>query len=227
MIPKQGTEEALKKAEDRAGYGNIALPQDYRDVSNQEIFKNHVLCAQIMLLNKIQTAEDLHRVLDMPADAVNRIVSKSPEHVLDIILDVIYLLCRKVNLSGEETHEMLSQLKEGRNMGYLFENMEHMDIQEERRKTREAREELERVRAENREMLSRLKEGQNMGYLFENMEHMDIQEERRKTREAREELEQFRKKAEEELKRTQAELANALKELEHYREAEKAKHRDL
>ncbi len=345
MIPKQGTEEALKKAEDRAGYGNIALPQDYRDVSNQEIFKNHVLCAQFLrdysnckMLENVQPEdiEDiserftsimgtkvegntvkrirlrkpgseeqelyaisliehksdvdydvvmqlLHyisniwrdyarsrryqtergdwveankakafryppilpivyyegidkwtagmqlrdRVLDMPADAVNRIVSKSPEHVLDIILDVIYLLCRKVNLSGEETHEMLSQLKEGRNMGYLFENMEHMDIQEERRKTREAREELERVRAENREMLSRLKEGQNMGYLFENMEHMDIQEERRKTREAREELEQFRKKAEEELKRTQAELANALKELEHYREAEKAKHRDL
>ena len=48
MIPKQGTEEALKKAEDRAGYGNIALPQDYRDVSNQEIFKNHVLCAQFL-----------------------------------------------------------------------------------------------------------------------------------------------------------------------------------
>ncbi len=48
MIPKQGTEEALKKAEDRAGYGNIALPQDYRDVSNQEIFKNNVLCAQFL-----------------------------------------------------------------------------------------------------------------------------------------------------------------------------------
>ncbi len=109
-----------------------------------------------MLLNKFQTAEDLHRVLDMSADAVNRIVSKSPEHVLDIILDVVYLLCRKVNLSVDETHEMLSQLKEGRNMGYLFENMEHMDIQEERRRTREAREELERVQKERAQMEAQL-----------------------------------------------------------------------
>ncbi|MDE5892353.1 MAG: hypothetical protein K2H45_05485, partial [Acetatifactor sp.] len=81
-------------------------------------------------------------------EAINRIVSNSPEHVMEIILDVVYLLCRKVNLSGGETREVLSQLKEGRNMGYLFENMEHMDIQEERRKTREAREELEQTKEE-------------------------------------------------------------------------------
>lgn len=146
-----------------------------RDYGSEELLDKADEMSLIMLLNKIQTAEDLHRVLDMPADAVNRIVSKSPEHVLDVILDVVYLLCRKVNLSGDETHEMLSQLKEGRNMGYLFENMEHMDIQEERRKTREAREELE----------------------------------------------QYRKQADMELTKTQTELANALKELEHYRAAEK------
>ena len=206
-----------------------------RDYDNEELLDRADEMSLIMLLNKIQTAEDLHRMLDVPEESINRIVSNSPEHVLEIILDVVYLLCRKVNLSGDETHEMLSQLKEGRNMGYLFENMEHMDIQEERRKTREAREELEqtreeleRVRAENREILSQLKEGRNMGYLFENMEHMDIQEERRKTREAREELEQarkeleqYRKQTEAELTRTQTELATVLKELERYRAAEK------
>lgn len=157
-----------------------------RDYGSEELLGKADEMSLIMLLNKIQTAEDLHRVLDMPADAVNRIVSKSPEHVLDVILDVVYLLCRKVNLSGDETHEMLSQLKEGRNMGYLFENMEHMDIQEERRRTREAREELEQYR-----------------------------------KQAEEELERVRKQADMELTKTQAELANALKELEHYRAAEK------
>lgn len=157
-----------------------------RDYGSEELLGKADEMSLIMLLNKIQTAEDLHKMLDMPADAVNRIVSKSPEHVLDVILDVVYLLCRKVNLSGDETHEMLSQLKEGRNMGYLFENMEHMDIQEERRKTREAREELEQYR-----------------------------------KQAEEELERVRKRADRELTKTQAELANALKELEHYRAAEK------
>ena len=40
-------------------------------------------------------------------------------------------------------------------MGYLFENMEHMDIQEERRKTREAREELEQFRKKAEEELKK------------------------------------------------------------------------
>ena len=133
-----------------------------RDYDSEELLGKADEMSLIMLLNKIQTAEDLHRVLDMPADTVNRIVSKSPEHVLDIILDVVYLLCRKVNLSGDETHEMLSQIKEGRNMGYLFENMEHMDIQEERRRTREAREELEQYRKQAEEELERVRKQADM-----------------------------------------------------------------
>ncbi len=188
-----------------------------RDFDNAQLLDKADEMSLIMLLNKIQTAEDLHRMLDAPGELVNRIVNNSPENVLDIILDVVYLLCRKVNIPGDETREILSQLKEGRNMGYLFENMEHMDIQEERRKTREAREELqqkvaelERMRAENEKLQTQLKEGRNMGYLFENMEHMDIQEERRKTREAREELQQ--KVAE--LERTRAELAQIKAQLE-------------
>lgn len=136
-----------------------------RDYGNEDLLCREDEISLIMLLNKIQTAEDLHKVLDMPVDAINHIVSKAPEHVLDIILDVVYLLCRKVNLSRVETHDMLTQIKEGRNMGYLFENMEHMDIQEERRKTREAREELEQAlqelesaRKENQELLTQIKE---------------------------------------------------------------------
>ncbi len=119
-----------------------------RDYNNEELLEKADEMSLIMLLNKIQTAEDLHGMLDVPAREINRIVRNSPEHVLDVLRDVLYLLCRKVNMPGDETREMLSQLKEDRNMGYLFENMEHMDIQEERRKTREAREELERAKAE-------------------------------------------------------------------------------
>ena len=151
------TVEGLEKYIPNFAYNLVGI----RDYGNEELLDKADEMSLIMLLNKIQTAEDLHRMLDMPGESINRIVSNSPEHVLEIILDVVYLLCRKVNLSGGETREVLSQLKEGRNMGYLFENMEHMDIQEERRKTREAREELEqtkeeleRVRAEYREMRS-------------------------------------------------------------------------
>ena len=108
------------------------------DYSNADLLSKADEMSLIMMLNKIQTSKDLHGMLDMPGIDINRIVRASEEDVLNVIRDVVFLLCRKLNLPAGETREILSQLKEGKNMGYLFENMEHMDIQEERRKTREA-----------------------------------------------------------------------------------------
>lgn len=133
-----------------------------RDYDNRVLLEKADEMSLIMLLNKIQTAEDLHGIFDVPTQEINHIVGNSPEHVLDVIRDVLYLLCRKVNMSGDETRMMLSQLKEDRNMGYLFENMEHMDIQEERRKTREAREELEQAKAELAAILTLKEENQRL-----------------------------------------------------------------
>lgn len=49
MALKRKTEDTARKATaDNAGTRNHPLPQGYRDVSNQEIFKNHVLCAQFL-----------------------------------------------------------------------------------------------------------------------------------------------------------------------------------
>ena len=49
MALKQGTKDVTKKmAVEKAGERDPSLPQDYRDASNQEIFKNHVLCAQFL-----------------------------------------------------------------------------------------------------------------------------------------------------------------------------------
>ena len=45
-------------------------------------------------------------------------------------------LCMKVGASEEETEECVQKVKE-RKMGYMFEHMEKMNIQEERQKTAE------------------------------------------------------------------------------------------
>lgn len=47
----------------------------------------------------------------------------------------------KMNVPQNEASNYVQKIKE-RKMGYLFENMEKMDIQAERRKTKEAREQL-------------------------------------------------------------------------------------
>ena len=91
------------------------------DYSNAELLGKADEMSLIMMLNKIQTAEDLHGMLDVSGEKINEIVRHSEENVLTVIRDVVYLLCRKMNLPTDETGEVLSQLKEGRNMGYLFE----------------------------------------------------------------------------------------------------------
>ncbi|MBO5283769.1 MAG: Rpn family recombination-promoting nuclease/putative transposase [Lachnospiraceae bacterium] len=113
------------------------------DYSNADLLDQADEMSLIMLLNKIQTPEDLQEMLKLSGAEVNEIVRDSEENVMDIVCDVVYLLCRKMNLPAEETRELLTQLKEGRNMGYLFENMEHMDIQAERRERMQAQKSLE------------------------------------------------------------------------------------
>ena len=100
-----------------------------------------------MLLNKVQTAEDMSAFLRLDDRKLNEILSRSPEHTLKIIADAMWSLCMKLNLPQEEAVDYVGKVW-NRDMGYLFENIEKMDIQEERRKVKVARKELEEVREE-------------------------------------------------------------------------------
>lgn len=67
--------------------------------------------------------------------------------VTEIIVSALRSLCRRLNLTEEETTDLMKEV-EGGNMGYLWENMEKMDIQLERRNTAEARQKLEEAKRE-------------------------------------------------------------------------------
>lgn len=77
--------------------------------------------------------------------------------VAEIIISTVRSLCRRLNLTEEETTGLVREMEAG-NMGYLWENMEKMDIQLERRNTAEARQELEEARQENAEARQELEE---------------------------------------------------------------------
>ena len=100
-----------------------------------------------MLFNKIQDTVDLSEFLKLPREKLNDIVKDTPEAILDIIASVMESLCVKIGATEEEMQECVSRVKE-RRMGYLFENIEKMDIQAERRNTAQARAEAQRVREE-------------------------------------------------------------------------------
>ena len=71
---------------------------------------------------------DLTDFLSIPLEEINRIVKESPEAVIDIIVMVMQALCTKLNLSKQDTEQCVEKVRT-RNMGYLWENIEKIDVQ--------------------------------------------------------------------------------------------------
>lgn len=116
-----------------------------QDYDNRELLQKKDEISLLMLINKIQNVDDMKSFTDISPEELDAIAGQADEDVLNIISAVVQGLCRKLNLPDDETAEYVGKVKE-RNMGYLFENMEKMDIQAERRNT--AR---ERARADEAE----------------------------------------------------------------------------
>ena len=118
----------------------------YRIVENRKYTQDELLLKEdemslLMLLNQIQTAEDIRILKELPAERLNAVLRHSSEAVLNEIAKVVQGLCRQLNLTEAETAEYTQKVKE-RNMGYLWENAEKMDIQLERRQRAEAEKRL-------------------------------------------------------------------------------------
>lgn len=107
------------------------------DYTNEELLNRENEMSFLMMINRIQNKEDLEAFLRVEQSRVKGIVDKASPQVLEIIAETIWSLCMKMNVPLDEAEECVRKVKE-RNMGYLFENMEKLDIQEERRKTKEA-----------------------------------------------------------------------------------------
>ena len=101
---------------------------DNHRFTNREFLDRQDEMSLIMLLNKIQTKADLSKFVHIPNEEINRIVKESPEAVIDIIAMVMQALCTKLNLSSQDTEECVKKVRT-RNMGYLWENMEKIDVQ--------------------------------------------------------------------------------------------------
>lgn len=115
------------------------------DYTNGQLLSRENEMSFLMMINRIQTTEDLEEFLRVEQDRVKGIVDRASPQVLEIIAETIWSLCMKMNVPLDEAEECVRRVKE-RNMGYLFENMEKMDIQEERRKTAEARKDAEEAK---------------------------------------------------------------------------------
>lgn len=162
------------------------------DYSDEELLSREDEMSFLMLINKIQESEDLSEFLKLPQDKVNAIIQKAPEQVVEIIAATIWSLCMKMNVPQEEAKQCVEKVKE-RRMGYLFENMEKIDVQAERKKMAEERKKLE---AERQEMKAEWQEMKAERQEIE-LKQQKAELERQKAEAERQRAEQIEKQKEE------------------------------
>ena len=122
------------------------------DISKEELLERKDEMSLIMLVNKIQNTAELSEFLNLPEKQVTSMMREAPEAVVDIIVMYIQVLCTKLNLSEEETEKCVKKVR-SKSMGYFWENMEKIDVQEGQR----ARAEGMRLQAEAAETIAKAK----------------------------------------------------------------------
>lgn len=120
--------------------------------TNEELSRKRDEMSLVMLINKIQTPEDYEAFTKVSGEMIDSIYGKAPEEIKRIYREILWSLLIKMNVPGEEARELMGEIG-GHGMGILFEHMEKMDIQAERRNTEreKARADQEAKRAEKAE----------------------------------------------------------------------------
>lgn len=116
------------------------------DFSNEELLERGDEISLAMLINKIQTFEDMSEFTGLSEEKLESILRNTPEHLLETLANVLRALLYHMNLSENEVEGAVAKIKE-RKMGLLFENAK-LDILEERRKVEIERQKLAQVQQE-------------------------------------------------------------------------------
>ena len=191
-------------------------------ISKEELLSREDQMSLIMLVNKIQNAAELNEFLKLPEEQITAMMKKAPEAVVDIIAMCVQVLCTKLNLSTEETEKCVEKVR-SKSMGYMWENMEKIDVQAMRKEVEKAK----KLREEAEEIIRKAdgiirKAGGIRQEADEKMQEADekMQEADEKMQEADEKMQEAdekAKKAEEDKQAIVAKLKNAQGENERLR----------
>ena len=111
--------------------------------TNEELLIHEDEMSLLMMINRIQTPQDFTDFLRSNQDEIREIMERASENIVQIIVNSLWALFMKMQVSVSEATDCLRKMIGGESMGNWFENMEPMNIQEERAKTKKAEEELE------------------------------------------------------------------------------------
>lgn len=127
------------------------------DYSNEELLARGDEMSLLMMINKVQSAEDFAQLRQVSPEKMDEILENTPGNILTIIKDTMHGLLMKMGVPVAEANEYIELVEECR-MGQLFENFEKVDIKVERKNTEEARKRAEAAEKKVEEVEKRIGE---------------------------------------------------------------------
>ena len=98
-----------------------------RQYTNEELSEKHDEMSLVMLINKIQTEEDLSEFRKVSEEMVDSTYGNAPDEIKEIYKKILWSLLMKLKVPNEEASNIIGEIG-GHGMGYLFENMDEIDI---------------------------------------------------------------------------------------------------
>ncbi len=108
------------------------------EYTNEELSMKCDEMSLMMLFNKIQSEEEFIEFQKVSEELVNTIYGNAPEEIKELYKKVVWSLLMKMHVPTQNAKEMMGGIGD-QGMGYLFENMEKIDIQAERKNTERER----------------------------------------------------------------------------------------
>lgn len=183
------------------------------DYTNEELLRRMDEMSLLMMLNKVQSPEDMEFFLGTSKAGIEEIIRRAPQNIVEIIASTIHSLCIKMDMSTERTAQCVEAVKE-RNMGYLFENMERLDIQIERKYDKKYREEYERKWEDAQKEFAKMRQEMEIAKQKMKREQQEMEKEQQEMKKEQREME----RAQQEMEKEQREMERAQQEIEKERQ---------
>jgi hypothetical protein len=135
---------AARHLEERTDFSNIFgkyIPKfDYELVSLNDYTENDLIklgdvLSYIMIIDKIRKADELDILKRLPDEYKQRFHEDMPDHLKELIANVIMVLLRRLNFPDEEIEKITEPIYK-RKVHTMFEWIEDYDVQETRRVAR-------------------------------------------------------------------------------------------
>ncbi len=161
-----------------------------RDYSNEMLMEKKDEISLVMMINKLQTVEDIENFRRLPAKEIDAILEDSPEQLVEAVAKVLKAFLLKMNVPVPETERLADKVRE-KKMGELFADMDKIDIQAERRNTASEKQRADEAEKQAAEEKSRADEAEKRA----DEEQRRAEEEQRRADEAERQAAEERRRA--------------------------------